>query len=123
MFSDHKSVLNDHRGVSSYHSMVIDINIDHNSGFWPMFSVFRPVFRMRSMVVSRHIDHNSGCTPVFRICLIVIDISIDITFDVLAKFNPKGAQGKKSGVRGQECGLPPFSSSGDSFPGVFRKPG
>jgi hypothetical protein len=103
--------------------MVIDINIDHNSGFWPIFSLFRPVFRMRSMVASEHIDHNSGCTPVFIICLIVIDISIDRTLGVLAKFNPKGAQGKKSGVRRQECDLPPFSSSGDSSPGVFRKPG
>jgi hypothetical protein len=82
---------------------VIDINIDHNSGFWPIFSVFRPVFRMRSMVLSKHIDYNISCTRVFRMCLMVIDICIDRTLGILAKFNPKGAQGKKSGVRSAVC--------------------
>ncbi len=77
MFSDHRGVFNDHRGMFSDHSMVIDIYIGRIRGFWPIFGVFRPVFRMYSMVISKHIDHNSGCTGVFRMCLMVIDMCID----------------------------------------------
>jgi hypothetical protein len=85
------------------HSMVIDINIDHNSGFWPIFSVFRPVFRMRSMVFSKHIDYNNSCTRVFRMCLMVIDMCIDRTLGILGQFTLKRvhAEDERAGVSNQ----------------------
>jgi hypothetical protein len=66
--------------------MVIDIHIDHNSGFSPNFNDHTPVFRMRSMVIFMHIDYNNGCTRVFRMCLMVIDMCIDKTLLFLGQF-------------------------------------
>ena len=106
---DHRGVFNDHRGVFSMHSMVIDINIDHNSGFSPNFNDHRPVFRMRSMVIFMHIDYNNGCTRVFRMCLMVIDMCIDKTLGTLAPSTPRLLRirshlGRGLGARSQRLG-------------------
>jgi hypothetical protein len=77
VFNDHTRANIDHRPVFSMHSMVIDIHIDHNNGFWRIFNDHTPVFRMRSMVIFMHIDYNNGCTRVFRMRLMVIDMCID----------------------------------------------
>ncbi len=36
---DHRGVFSDHRGLFSMHSMVIDVNIGQDSGFWLILAI------------------------------------------------------------------------------------